>query len=375
MLYCLNGHMDLEILSRSTTDHLYKVADIDYNKIVKYKETNEPVTFLVNHIDLQTDFILNEVENRIRKGLHSKIIFEYAYEAGLGYDDVENFTKKLLSKNISPSNVIFILNNSAEKLLDKKEVFNGYDQVYFIDYFALVCSRRMRDGISKVSSVPVYERGPVLNILLGKILHKKSRLEALYLLYKKGLADSAIKGLLVQRDHLIETQKDFTDQKFFKWLLNNIGPADFVNFIVDNSDDKTLLSTGYPYDVEIYNKSRVSYVCETACIERMQPASFITEKTYRPILNKSPFVLQGCQETLPYLKSLGYDVYDQFTGEYYIENDYHNYIEKTVEASHKLLSAIEKYPHEIEQIAEKNRLLFHELANKDYLLLRRVLGV
>jgi hypothetical protein len=371
MRYYIGDNQFITSQSKPGNDHILKIAGFNLTDVTTLDVFyNGTVAFIDTVKGPNTDLIFKSIEERKQRGLDSLLIFEYGYESGIGSDDMVTYTKRLKDSNIDKDKVRFILNNSAKLILsDKIESFHGYENIFFIDYFAILSYYRILEGIDVVARKPIWDRKPVLNILLGKLLYKKSRLKALQLLYGKGLAQDAVKGLLISKEHLLEHQKEFQSQQFFRWLLNNLGSADGVPMQL-LSDNRTFHSTGSPYDVSIYHNSQVSYVCETSCPETMQNRCFITEKTYRPILNKSPFVLQGDQETLPYLKSLGFDVYDRYTGEYYNENDYDSYIKNTVEASKKLLDSCSKFPKEIDDIAEKNMSLLIEISKRELSVLR-----
>ena len=52
------------------------------------------------------------------------------------------------------------------------------------------------------------------------------------------------------------------------------------------------------------------------------PYPFVTEKTFRPILHKRPFVIVGAPHSLKFLRSIGFKTFDKFWDESYdnIEN-------------------------------------------------------
>lgn len=374
MRYYIGDNQFITDQSRTSNDHILKTIGFSLHSVITTDLFyNDTVTFIDTYNGPNTDFILKTIQERKQQGLDSRLIFDYAYEAGVGYHEMDLYTKRLKDSEIESEKVTFVLNKAAVRLLDKPEFLNGYDQFFFIDYFAILNYYRILEGINTTAKKPIWERKPVLNILLGKLLYKKSRLKALQLLYGKGLAQDAVKGILITKEHLLEHQRGFESQQFFRWLLDNLGSADNVPITIDSKDNKTLHCTGSPYNPDIYNNSQVSYICETSCPEIEQGKYFLTEKTYRPILNKSPFVLQGDRESLPYLQSLGFDIYDKYTGDYYNENDYDKYIKNTVNASKKLLDSCSQFPEEINQIAEKNMSLLIDISKRELLKLREVL--
>jgi hypothetical protein len=64
---------------------------------------------------------------------------------------------------------------------------------------------------------------------------------------------------------------------------------------------------------EHYNNAYWNFVLETAIDE----VPFLTEKTYKPIGNLQPFVINGCYHSLQQLKELGYQTFNGYIDESY----------------------------------------------------------
>jgi hypothetical protein len=65
---------------------------------------------------------------------------------------------------------------------------------------------------------------------------------------------------------------------------------------------------GFPIDFSLYSSTKCSLISETYFNEPSR-SRFITEKTWRTISNKHPFVLLGQKEMYDYLESLGIDTF------------------------------------------------------------------
>jgi hypothetical protein len=65
---------------------------------------------------------------------------------------------------------------------------------------------------------------------------------------------------------------------------------------------------GFPIDFSLYSATKCSLISETYFNEPLR-SRFITEKTWRTISNKHPFVLLGQKEMYDYLESLGIDTF------------------------------------------------------------------
>lgn len=64
---------------------------------------------------------------------------------------------------------------------------------------------------------------------------------------------------------------------------------------------------GYPFDVELYEKTKFSLIMETHYDKREE--IFLTEKTFRTIINRHPFVMAATRGTCKYLQDLGYKTF------------------------------------------------------------------
>lgn len=65
--------------------------------------------------------------------------------------------------------------------------------------------------------------------------------------------------------------------------------------------------SGFPFDVDLFNKTGLSLVSETST----RPL-WLTEKIWKPIANCNPFVLAGPPELAGYMRSQGYETWDSF---------------------------------------------------------------
>jgi len=82
-------------------------------------------------------------------------------------------------------------------------------------------------------------------------------------------------------------------------------------------------------DLKLYNDSYISLVAETVFFKHVNihnegnnvRSLFITEKTWRPIKAKHPFIIAGAPNTLKRLKELGYKTFSPFINESYDEID------------------------------------------------------
>jgi hypothetical protein len=313
--------------------------------------------------------IKNLVEERNRKNLTTFIIYEYSYETGIDDNIVEQYVQEMSQAGLPSSQISFILHDSSKSFIHK--TLNKY-RFHFLDHFTLKLYSKYKSGEAKSARKSLVDRKIAINILVAQLHWKKTRLHTLYHLYKKNLLQTAITGILSLKESIQNLEHEIQDPGFWQWLYNHLGPADDV--IIQMGHD-ALISSGFPYSIDVYNNTRVSHVCETLCREMSGPSCFLTEKTYKPILNLSPFVIQGCMGHTEFLKEKGFSVFDK-----YIDLDYDkvpfnfDLIPKTVEATRLLLLTTIDYPKEIEMQTQNNFRRLIDIGKQELTLVKKFLG-
>lgn len=118
---------------------------------------------------------------------------------------------------------------------------------------------------------------------------------------------------------------DIDDVSSYSEFITN-GPYVLGN--IDYNFDKTKYPKGIDFSsrlhqiekesfIQLYRKFLVEIVSETFYNGN---TFFITEKTFRPILLRTPFIIQGSQDYLKYLKQLGFKTFDAWWDEGYSED-------------------------------------------------------
>lgn len=119
---------------------------------------------------------------------------------------------------------------------------------------------------------------------------------------------------------------------------------------------------------DIYSKCFLDIVSETTF---MYPYPFISEKTIRPILLKTPFLIFGGPKTLQCLHNAGFKTFDNFWNESYDQVDNHwerfNKICELVESLSKMsLTDLEIMYNEMKPILNHNKNLLNEYISNNY---------
>jgi hypothetical protein len=292
----------------------------------------------------------------------TKIIIDFSYESGMGYEYLDNIVSHFRSLGIDQQDVLFILNTSAMVFSELKH-FN----ICFFDYFAADAVRRM--AIDTFSQTRVEQRPLRLNLLIAK-LRKIPRYLTLYCFYKKGLLDNSVLSILASHDDITFHNLRFPDieEDFYKIIKKYYGPRyDNLSEECLGRNDVGVSYTGWPNDPRLYDESAVSVICETSERWSGYTSEFITEKTYRTIANRHPFVMQGSPGILKHLKTQGYKTFDKIIDESYDDSKEENIeiVEKVVDAGINLCEKIFDNSNLIQEIVDHNYNKLIETGNKE----------
>lgn len=142
------------------------------------------------------------------------------------------------------------------------------------------------------------------------------------------------------------------------YSLSNTSPDD-KKFPLDNPAQQTV--------VDHYNKTFLSLTVET-----LEIPLFFSEKTYKPILHKHPFILVGAQGMLKKLKEFGFRTFNQWWDESYDDAiNMQDRIQKIIEILSKLnhldIDTLKLYRRQMQDTLEHNyQTLQAMFDNKDY---------
>jgi|TARA_B110000971_G_scaffold138772_2_gene141917 hypothetical protein len=298
------------------------------------------------------DKIRKVIKFRWRKSNKTYVVFNFTYEDGISQTDFDRLLK--ITRLVPQERKLVLLNSSAQWQDKGSTKFRHKTQ--YIDLFAISAVQRELNGMP-VCTMPVVEREPNINLLLGRV-GKNKRTEVLYEFWKQQLLDNSVMGLLGSSSDLAfnKSLPETIEKLFLEAIEPHWGPADSVS--VPDYDPST--SQGYSNDTyKIYNNSCVSYICETWEYTQPMQHTFITEKTYRAILNRSPFVIQGTNGILHDLKTKGFHTFEKF-----IKENYQGNVRATVEAANKLREMVKLYPEEIQEIVDHNYRVLHKINRK-----------
>ncbi len=159
---------------------------------------------------------------------------------------------------------------------------------------------------------PVCPQGNRILFLVGKP-DKLHRAPLLYKFYERHQINQLSWSLFVP-EQLQEKVRKFmpwaTDQQWKNFLELQGSPDGVVPVL---SGDSIHINNYCHYDPNIFAKTNVSLVSESVFEQNNSPVSKrATEKTYKAIHNRHPFVIAGPPGTLARLQSLGYRTFENY---------------------------------------------------------------
>jgi hypothetical protein len=205
----------------------------------------------------------------------------------------------------------------------------------------------------------VKDRPNGLNLLIGKLKVKHARFFTAYYFYKHELLDTSVLGINAVPKDILDNMKKFPkydDINFYNKIITCLGPADTVSIIEETSEGRTAAAGGWPFDPEIFKNSSITYACETYDVDRPIFNLLVTEKTYRAVVNKHPFIVQSNSGQLNTIKSLGFETFSSIIDESYNEYELLDYshVEKTVLAAKDFLAKIPNNVDKVQEIVDYN---------------------
>jgi hypothetical protein len=145
----------------------------------------------------------------------------------------------------------------------------------------------------------------------------------------------------------------------YEQYFNKLNCEKFQNYKSLSSfyDESETISLDFLPHRKVFQDCLVNIILETTVYDTTSP--FLTEKTYKTLINARPFVILGDTNSLLKLRQEGFKTFDDFCDESYdSERNLDKRIEKTVMSTVQLIDACRRYPMEIDKICQHNQQLF-----------------
>jgi hypothetical protein len=212
-------------------------------------------------------------------------------------------------------------------------------------------------------------------MLLGKC-EKLHRIGFLKKFYEKNSLDSIewAANFTNQYD-LIKEQffTDYSDEEFkiFSDTCNRTLDIPINHPSYPKNSNESFQHLGFPYDHTLYYKTAFSVILESEYYSDPEGKPWISEKTWRAIANKHPFIMVGSADNIPVLKNMGFKTFEEYLSieDYYslltVTEDIHTSLDaivtNTVEFSNLLGTLSPDLKHKIIEDVNHNYDLFESI--------------
>ncbi len=215
--------------------------------------------------------------------------------------------QQLLTRAKSANKTVILIINSWYKKDKEVLIECGTDEVVFLDFFlTLVYIRLIKNQESLVRNC--WNPNSTNWLFLTGKANKSNRLPLLYRFYQDSLLEKCCWSLFITDNNYKWCKQcliEFNENDADKWLEKFARSPD--NIEVLNTKNGTHYS-GIPYG-NIYQSCLFQLISETDT-DNVEP--WITEKTWIPIINYTPFLIFGNPDSNLKLRQMGFLTFDEF---------------------------------------------------------------
>lgn len=350
---------------------IFSMLDDCYIGFIRLESFHRDNNFFIDEINKLLKENIREAKN---KNAELFMVFSFAWEAQYPsyswYDNVVLLFEPLLKEN-NITNYKFVFNNTLENW--NKEYGDKTNSIFF-DFNALRVYHRSFKIPQTVNAAYNINSDHAL-WLVGKLYDRKNRLPLLAKFYEKNLLKYLNWSLYFNDTIKQECQvlvPQFNNEEYEKFMSTVDRKLDNVEYILRGVDN---IYHGFPYDSNLFTNACLSVVAETHFLNG--DIVWITEKTFKAIANKHPFIMSSVQQSLAYLRSIGFKTFE----EYMLVEDYDTIIDQqarldaVVKNTKYFIENKHKYATEINADVEHNFKRFCEYCDAERKKLTNVLPV
>lgn len=282
-------------------------------------------TVSVNILLDRTYIIPNSIKPNWDDKLKKNILFVKENNKGTNVHVVLHLVKEHYQWDVIDNYFIPVINRIMDEcsIVDFNYVLNRVGSSYsyknasnilFVEYFAMQTHRLINEGVHPYNKIWNTNSDKGL-FLVGKP-NKMNRLPILYQLYKKDSLDKFEWSLYLDDDIVTSIKKanilELDDNELSTFLEHCGRKPDKAPIKFNKTDDGDVVHdySGFPFDSSLYENTLFSLISETEFND--SGSIFITEKTWRTIVNKHPFIMAGTVNILSHLKSLGFRTFEKY---------------------------------------------------------------
>lgn len=269
---------------------------------------------------------------------------------------------------------IFILDGEFENYSQIEKT----DKIIYSDYLPLVTyvhgilaeDQKINDNWNANSPLGLWTPGK---------LERSNRIVLISKLWEKNLINKLKLSFYPCEDvlHTLKEMVNFDDIKFDKFINECKNALDFEVPV-----ERNFIFNGFPFDHSLYSTTSFSIISESDFYgsdvdNNIKPMPKITEKTYRTIINKHPFICAWNPGMIEKLKEKGYKTFEEYWDDpnynsYQDIEQRHNAIIQNIETCHlRLIENEEKIRNDVEH----NLNNYLEVVQKELKKLEPVLNI
>lgn len=155
-------------------------------------------------------------------------------------------------------------------------------------------------------------------------------------------------------DSLYKEARHYTRINGKEWLDSGILENDFLN-------DPNFINP------QIFSSTSVSVISEGHVYSPGEDFNFLTEKTWRAVINNHPFILADMPQRMDFIKSKGLKTFENYMAikDYAYIDDYNRRLDAVVENTKNFQLSINKYYYDIKEDITQNFQCFFEIVKEN----------
>lgn len=312
------------------------------------------VAYLQNELYDSNNFfnsLFSKIENLGYDNKKDHIVFTMQEEGSNNFNKILNDIIKQIRPNYDLTNICY-----ADEKLNISNDSESLKYLNFIHQCNSVWPQAITHDIDKDKLFLTFNRRHKIHrtMLMGRLI-EENLLDKSFVSFYPKCEGSDFKSSLMNSSYLSDERKN----KYAQWLDREFildQTADSINANLNLAASDQLL--------ELHKRSLISIICETRFDE---PEISVTEKTYKAIAYKHPFIIIGPKSFLKYVKELGYKTFHPLINESYdnIEDPVMRFeaiISELKRIADMSVWELKKFQKEINKITEYN----HSIHNSNF---------
>lgn len=241
----------------------------------------------------------------------------------------------------------------------------------------------------KYHPMPAWNQHPEKFLFLGGVPSRRNRIELLSYFYEERMLNDkqALWSFFAPED-----KNEIAKCKEILSFYNDKEYDDFVNYANNKIDSKysdakeystasgvdwkanNYLETDFFKDpnyihADVFTNSSISVIAEGHVYPPATDFRFLTEKTWRAVINRHPFILVDCEQRKQFARDRGLNIFDSF---YQLEYDNERSLRNVVDNVKHFLANKQSRSEEIQQIVNDNFCAFFSIINNNESVLNKL---